>query len=125
MDYEELFSLFACYNTLRAILSIAVQLQMTMQQIDVKCTFLKGSLDFTIFMKQLEGFVSKGNGNPVCKLHKSLYALRQAPVIWYNLMNDVREYIKFEASKPDPSLYIRYGQCRAYILLSVDHYLII
>ena len=43
---------------------------------DVKTTFLNGSLDETIYMVQPEGFIEKGQKKKVCKLQKSIYGLK-------------------------------------------------
>lgn len=40
-------------------------------------------------------------------------------------MKDVQEHTKFEAPKADPSVYIRYGQCRGYILVYVADCIIV
>ena len=49
---------------------------------DVKTTFLNGSLDETIYMVQPEGFIAKGQEKKVCKLQKSIYRLKQASKSW-------------------------------------------
>ena len=49
---------------------------------DVKTTFLNGSLEETIYMIQLEGFITKGQKNKVCKLQKSIYGLKQTSRSW-------------------------------------------
>ena len=48
-------------------------------QMDVKTTFLNGDLEEEISMLQLEGRITHGQENKVCKLNKSLYGLKQAP----------------------------------------------
>ena len=47
-------------------------------QMDIKTTFLNGSLDETIYMIQLEGIIEKIQEKKVCKLQKSIYGLKQA-----------------------------------------------
>ena len=45
---------------------------------DLKTTFLQGSIDKEIFMEQPVGYVNKNKPNYVCKLQKSIYGLKQA-----------------------------------------------
>ena len=49
---------------------------------DVKTTFLNGSLNETIYMVQPEGFIEKGQEKKLCKLQKSIYGLNQASRSW-------------------------------------------
>ena len=42
-------------------------------------TFFNGELTEEVFMDQLEGFVNVEKPAYVCKLHKSLYGLKQTP----------------------------------------------
>ena len=45
---------------------------------DVKLAYLHGVLDEEIYMEQLEGFITKGDKDKMCKLIHSLYGLKQA-----------------------------------------------
>ena len=49
----------------------------------MKTAFLHGDLEEEIYMQQPKGLEIKGKKNLVCKLKKSLYALKQAPRQWY------------------------------------------
>jgi hypothetical protein len=49
----------------------------------VKTTFLNGELEEKIYMTQSDGFVVKGQVDKLCKLHKSLYGLKQATKQWH------------------------------------------
>ena len=54
-------------------------MNLEIEQLDVKTTFLHGELDEKIYMLQPEGFVEKGKENLVCQMKEILYGLKQAP----------------------------------------------
>ncbi|RVW91276.1 Retrovirus-related Pol polyprotein from transposon TNT 1-94 [Vitis vinifera] len=58
-------------------------INLEIEQLDVKTTFLHGHLEEEIYIEQLEGFTIKGKEHLVCRLKKSLYGLIQAPRQWY------------------------------------------
>ena len=59
-DYEETFSPVAMIKSIRILLSIVAHMDYEIWQMDVKTTFLNGSLEETIYMVQPEGFIAKG-----------------------------------------------------------------
>lgn len=61
IDYEETFSPVVRRCTLRVLVSLAVNLDLAIYHCDVKTAFLYGYLKETIYMKQPDGFTSKGN----------------------------------------------------------------
>ena len=83
MDFDEIFSPVVKMTSIQTMLSIAANMDLKVQQLDIKTTFLRGDLEEEIYMQQLEGFVEKGKENLVCRLRKSLYGLKQAPQQWY------------------------------------------
>ena len=75
IDFDEIFSPIVKMSSIRVVLGLAVSLDLKIEQIDVKTTFLHGDLDKEIYMEQPEGFTIKGKEGYVCKLKKSLYGL--------------------------------------------------
>ena len=66
------------------LLTLAVTNSWPIRQLDVNNTFLQGSLTDEVFMEQPPGFEDFLTPDYVCKLHKPIYGLRQAPRAWYN-----------------------------------------
>ena len=62
--------------SIRVKLGLAASMNLKLEQLDVKTTFLHGDLDEEIFIEQPKGFKVKGKENMVCKLKKSLYGLK-------------------------------------------------
>jgi hypothetical protein len=79
VDYNETFSLVTKFTSIHCILALAALVYMEIHQMDVKTTFFNGKLEKEIYMEQLQGFMQQGDENLVCKLHKSLYGLKQSP----------------------------------------------
>ena len=57
----------------------------------------------------------------VCKLHKSIYGLKQSPRAWYAKLSLVLENVGFRRSNVDSSLFIRIGSTgKLVVLIYVD-----
>ena len=83
IDYEETFAPVAKLNSIRVILSIAVNLDWPLFQFDIKNAFLNGDLDEEIYMRIPPGFEGEAGIGNACKLRKSLYGLKQSPRAWF------------------------------------------
>jgi hypothetical protein len=93
---------------------------------DVKTTFLHGDLEEEIFMKKPKGYVVKGKKEPVCKLRKSLYGLKQSPRMWYQKIDTYMLGLGFTRSKQDHYVYSKLiGDHLIYLVLYVDDMLLI
>ena len=79
IDYDEVFSLVACLETIRLLISLAAQNQRRIFQMDVKSTFLNGYLEEELYVEQPIGYAVEGQEVKVLKLNKALYGLKQAP----------------------------------------------
>ena len=82
VDYQETFAPMAKMNTIRILLSLAVNFDWELQQFDVKNAFLHGELEEEIYMSIPAGF-SGSDENKVCRLKKTLYGLKQSPRAWF------------------------------------------
>jgi len=91
--------------SIRCILALAAIENMEIHQMDVKTAFLNGDLEKEIYMEQPEGFAQEGE-YLVCKLHKSLYGLKQSPGAWNQKLDVFLKNIKFVRSDADFSMYI-------------------
>ena len=76
IDYYEIFSPVVKLISIRIVLALVALIDLELEKLDVKITFLHGDLDEEIYIEQLEGFVQHQKGRLVCKLKKSLYGLK-------------------------------------------------
>ena len=129
IDYEETFSPVSRYESIRYILAHTALLDWEIEAMDVKTAFLYGELKEEIYMEQPEGFIVKGQEKKVCKLVKSIYGLKQAGQVWYELMADtLRRKLGFEWIHSDARVYVlrRRGgnQTEIILILYVDDLLL-
>ncbi|KAG3042732.1 hypothetical protein PC116_g32608 [Phytophthora cactorum] len=90
---------------MRFILLLALFLGLLCRQVDFVIAFLNGPLDdVDIYMEQPDYF-DDGTGR-ICKLQQSLYGLRQAPRIWYRMLDKYLRKCGFERSKMDAGVYV-------------------
>ncbi|CAN6700626.1 unnamed protein product [Malus baccata var. baccata] len=76
---------------------------------DVKNAFLHGDLEEEVYMKLSLGHPRSSDPDMVCKLHKSIYGLKQSPHAWYTKLRFVLEEFGFHISKADCSLFVHIG----------------
>jgi transposase InsO family protein len=125
VDYTEVYAPVSRHSTLRYLLSMAVEQQMHLHQLDISTAFLHGKLQETVYVQQPPGFY-EGGPNTVCKLNKALYGLKQAPKAWYDTMSKVLLDDGFVIADSDPSLFIarKLGDDDVYVLVYVDDILV-
>jgi len=107
IDYEETFAPTARYTTIRSLVSLATTMGWNIHQMDVKTTFLNGTIEEEVHIEQPEGFAVNGKDTHVCRLKKALYGLKQAHRAWYARMDAYLLRIRFVKSFADPNLYIK------------------
>ena len=72
-------------------------------------------------MQQPTGYVDSNHPHHVCKLHKSIYGLKQAPKAWFESFSTQLLNLGFHSASTDSFLFLyRDGSIIAYLLLYVD-----
>ena len=108
IDYEETFAPVAKINSIRVLLSLAVNLNWPLQQLDVKNAFLNGDLDEEVFMSLPPGFENKLGKGKVCRLRKSLYGLKQSPRAWFERFGKAVKKFGYCQSQADHTLFYKH-----------------
>jgi len=106
VDYNETFAPVEKFTSIHCILALATLEDMEIHQMDMKTTFLNGELEEEIYMEQPQGFMHQGGEHLVCKLHKSLYGLKQPPRAWNQKLDTFFKSVEFMKSEADPSVYV-------------------
>ncbi|CAI7758885.1 unnamed protein product [Closterium sp. NIES-54] len=119
-DYDETFSTVSSYVTLRIFLSIVAVLDLNLMQLDMKNAFLQSKLNRVLYMYQPDYF-DDGTGR-VCKLLKSLYGLKQSPLLWYTGLDGVLLGAGWKKSQVDEVLYFKASDngVTCWVLIYVD-----
>jgi hypothetical protein len=114
-------------SSIRVVLSFAAKMNLEIEQLDVKTTFLHGDLEEEIYMEQPEGFSAKGKEHLVCRLKKSLYGLKQAPRLWYKKFDSFMVDHGYDRTTSDHCVFVKKFSDGEFIilLLYVDDMLIV
>jgi len=132
IDFKESFAPVTRKGSIRLMLALAAENNMTIHHFDVTTAFLNGKLEEEIFMEipeyaveALQEIVRRSpaedvigskatfmlneinQGDKVCLLKRALYGLRQAGRCWYTRIDD--ELLKFGArrSSADTCIYVK------------------
>ena len=118
IDFDEIFSPVVKMSSIQVVLGMAASMDLEVEQLDVKTTFLHGHLEEEIYMEQPEGFMVAGKEHLVCRLKKSLYGLKQAPRQWYKKFESVMGKQGYRKTASDHCVFFqRFGDDDFIILL--------
>nr|GEX63371.1 hypothetical protein [Tanacetum cinerariifolium] len=107
IDFEESFTPVARMEAIRIFLAYAAHKSFSVFQMDVKTSFLHGSLKEDVYVCQPEGLIDADHPSHVYKLKKALYGLKQAPRAWYDELSTFLLHNHFFKGTIDPTLSIR------------------
>jgi hypothetical protein len=102
LDYDEIFSPVAMLKSVRILLVILAYFDYEICQMDIKMTFLNENLTEDVYMPQPEGFIDPKHAGKICKLHKSIYRLKQASWSWNLCFDEVVKGFGFVKNVEEP-----------------------
>jgi len=108
IDYQETFSPVAKLNTMRVLISLAVNLDWPLHQFDVKNVFLHKDLEQEVYMDVPFSLTSPMQGKVVCKLQKTLYGLKQSPRAWFGRFSFAMRRYGYKQSNSDHTLFLKH-----------------
>ncbi|CAI7837195.1 unnamed protein product [Closterium sp. NIES-54] len=119
-DYDKTYAPVSSYVTLRIFLSIVAILNLNLMQLDMNNVFLQSKLDRVLYMYQPNYFNDRTGR--VCKPLKSLYGLKQSPLLWYRALDGVLLGAGWKKSQVNEALYFKAGDngVTFWVLVYVD-----
>ena len=117
VDFFETLSPVVKASNIRIIFTLVVARGWDVQQIYINNSFLNGDLHEEVFMSQPDGFVDQAKPTYVCKLHKALYNLKQAPRSWFETLRGALLTWGFHNYVSDNSLFYSNKHGRMLLLL--------
>ena len=118
IDYTETFSPVVRMNSIRGLLSLVINLNCSLHQLDVSNAFLYGDLTEQVFMEQPPGYVAQGETSQVCLLRRAIYGLKQSPRAWFVKFSGLLTTYGFNPCKSEPTV-IRKKTSTVYVVLAI------
>lgn len=129
VDYTDIFSPVAKMTSVKLLLALAARHGWSLSQMDVINAFLHSDLEEEIYMSLPLGYTPAPgevlSPNPVFRLHKSIYGLKQTSRQWYTCFSSVLLKAGYEQSPGDHSLFVKKVESSfTAVLVCVDDILI-
>ncbi len=126
INFSDTFTPVCHTKGLWMLIALAITDDLEIQPININTAFLHTQLEDNTLVAQPEGFINNQHPNWVCKLHKSLYSLRQAPLKWFKTINTHLCTNDFKPINTDPCIYTHHQKgLTSYITLYINNCTII
>ncbi|GJY42494.1 putative ribonuclease H-like domain-containing protein [Tanacetum coccineum] len=107
IDYDEVFAPVARIEAIRLFLAYASFMGFIVYQMDVKSSFLYGTIEEEVYVCQPPGFEDPQFPDKVYKVEKALYGLHQAPRAWYETLSTYLLENRYRRGTIDKTLFIK------------------
>ena len=92
---------------MQVFFALCAQLDLKICHMDVKCVYLNGVLNETVYMHQPKGYEQPGKETWVWRLRKALYGLKQGGCEWYTVIDNFLVHeLTFTCTHADHCIYI-------------------
>ena len=119
IDYRETFAPVAKMNTVRILISLAVNLNWKLQQYVIKNAFLHGDLEDEIYIRILPRYEEAENKTKVYKLKKALYGFKQFSRTWFGKFTLTMKALGYKQCNGDHTLFYQYFPTRGVTILII------
>ncbi|HLG30137.1 MAG TPA: reverse transcriptase domain-containing protein [Candidatus Brocadiales bacterium] len=117
IDVNETFASIVKHKTWRAMLAIAVELDLKVYHWDIATAFLNAKLDEEVYIETPTGY--DFGQNVVLKLKKGLYGLQQASRQWLLDLTATLKNLGLERSTADENLFLKYNKERTMPVIAI------
>lgn len=107
IDFYGTFAPVGRHSSIRLLLALAAQMNLTVDHLDVQTAFLYRDLEEQIYLSQPEGFVDVGNKNKVYLLKKAIYGLKQSSYAWNKKAKSVLVKLGYRQCNHEPCVFTK------------------
>ena len=104
-------------SSIRVVLGLAANMNLEIEQLDVKTAFFHGDLEEEIYMEQPKMFTIKGKKHSVCQLKKNLYGVKQALRQWYKKFDSFMVEHEYDKTSSNHCVFVKKFSYGKFIIL--------
>ena len=105
-DYDEAFCPVVRFESVRTVIALAVQNGLKLHHMDAATAFLNYERKEEVYMKQPEGFETKGQEHLVCRTKRSNHGLKQSSRCCNTVLDRRLKKMGLVQTDSDPCIYV-------------------